>query len=323
MYGLLKNVLFTLDPEVAHDLTLHQFSKNPYYLRKLFKGIDPAKMIEVKTHNMTWRNRLGLAAGFDKNGIALDFLNHLGFGAIEIGTVTLKEQIGNDRPRMWRHSKELSLRNALGFPCKGASYVKKNTQTYNGEATLGINIGKNKDTSLNDCPGEYSQLVKIFEEDAGYLVINISSPNTKNLRKLQDQVFLKEILDEVNKQRSLGIPIYIKISPDEDWSDSDTFVRFLIDNNIQGLVCTNTTICKKLGTGGVSGNYLKNIARKTQKSFLKSSSDFPDFDIIAAGGINSREDINDLNSAGCNFFQLYTALVYKGPSILDLALKKG
>ncbi len=318
MYEVFKKLLFQIDPEVAHDFTLKQFSKNPFYLKRMFPGIDPNEMAEVKSDNMTWRNRLGLAAGFDKNAIALDFLNHLGFGAIEIGTVTLKAQEGNERPRMWRHPEEFSLRNALGFPCKGAGFVKENTKLYDGAATLGINVGKNKNTSLDDCASEYRELVKIFEEDAGYLVINISSPNTKNLRKLQDQVFLKEILDEVNQERRLGVPLYIKISPDEDWSDSDTFVEFLIEENVQGLVCTNTTIRKDWGRGGASGGCLKAIARETQKKFLESSRKFSQFDIIAAGGISEREDLEDLHDAGCDFFQVYTALVYKGPSILDL-----
>ncbi len=318
MYEILKNLFFLLDPEVAHDLTLNQFSKNPKYLRKMFPAFTEHQ--EVLSEGLVWRNKLGLAAGFDKNGVALEFLDYLGFGAIELGTVTLKPQEGNEKPRIFRHQEELSLRNYLGFPCKGADFVKKKTKAYRGDASLGINIGKNKDTPLNKAADDYRELVKIFEEDADYLVINVSSPNTKDLRKLQDVEFMKEILSEVNDVREFEKPLYVKVSPDEDLKDFEAFVELLVLKNVQGIIATNTTVKKEWGRGGVSGEELKLKARKTQLKLLELTEKVKNFEIICAGGISGPEDIRLLEEKGASFFQIYTSFIYQGPSILKKLL---
>ncbi len=314
-FDLIKKILFKFDAEKVHDFTLNQFASNPFYLKKLFPSFKDHQY--VRSSNLAWRNKVGLAAGFDKNAIALEFLDHLGFGAIEIGTVTPRAQLGNAKPRVFRHPKELSLRNYLGFPCKGADFVESNLKLYKPKACLGINIGKNKDTPLAHAHADYSNLVKKFEKYADYLVVNVSSPNTKDLRKLQDVSFMSEILDEVNKVRVLNKPIFVKISPDEELSDLESFLKLLIDKNIQGIIATNTTIREDWGRGGVSGEALKEKARLVQERLLELTYYVDNFDIICAGGISTKNDISDLEKKGASFFQVYTSFIYQGPQVLN------
>ena len=166
MYSALRPLLFKIkDPETAHNLSMQMMKSNNPVLRKVFPGLKPEAMRPAQSANMSWQHAIGLAAGFDKDAKALEFLSHLGFGAIEVGTVTLKPQIGNDRPRIWRMTEDESLRNAMGFPSGGVEEVIPRVKAYKGKATLGINIGKNKDTPLEDAAAEYLDCL-LYTSDA-------------------------------------------------------------------------------------------------------------------------------------------------------------
>lgn len=309
-----KSLLFQFDPETIHNLSIDLLSRCPM-LASLW-GKRNTKELQVKFGETIWRSPIGLAAGLDKNAQAISFFDQLGFGAIEVGTVTPRPQVGNPKPRIFRYPADNSLRNSMGFPNQGLDVLKKNLSNYQPLAPLGVNIGKNKITPNDKCINDYLKLYKAFEQTAQYIVINISSPNTPGLRELQEIPFLKEMINQIhhlypNTQEKL----YIKISPDMTDQEIEQRVGFLASSPIKGVIATNTTMIPQLGIGGASGQYLKEKAHHVRSLCLKvlegSGKEF-----IGVGGMSSFEDVLRYWLSGGKVFQVYTSFIFQGPQLL-------
>lgn len=317
LYPLFKSLAFQLDPERVHDLSMGVFSKLPN-VSSLFPGWSQSERYNLSDGHLTWSNPIGLAAGFDKNARAIDFFTNVGFGAIEVGTVTLKPQIGNDKPRIWRYPSLLSIRNAMGFPNLGAEAIYNNIVSHKKTSTpLGVNIGKNKETSVKDTPLEYAKLYEKFAPICDYLVINISSPNTPGLRELQTKEAFAEICTAVNEKRVLRPkPLYLKISPDSNPKDIRDLVELSKQYKISGIIATNTTSDHQFQKGGMSGAYLKDISHKMRKQVCEMTKETKDLSVIGVGGINSFAEILDFWKDGGKMVQLYSSFIFEGPQLL-------
>ncbi|MCT4642847.1 MAG: dihydroorotate dehydrogenase (quinone) [Bacteriovoracaceae bacterium] len=288
-----------IDPETVHELTMN----SNFTLRK--KEI-------IYPNKLGWKNPIGLAAGFDKNAKYVSSLDKMGFGAIEIGTITPKAQIGNPRPRI-KKLKNNSILNWMGFPNEGMDKIYDNLKRQKYSCTLGVNIGKNKETPNADAHLDYLQVAKKFNELCDYFVINISSPNTQNLRDLQNETFVENIL-ALFRENSLKLP-YFKVAPD---LEEDTLIKMckaIEEFKGPGIITTNTSNKHEFNKGGISGNAIKDLVfnkvSKLCEHFKQRS-----FSIIACGGIDSKEDIRRYKSIGVDNFQIYSSFVYKGPKII-------
>lgn len=310
LYQMIKPLLFSLDPEKAHNLTLQMAALGPV-LGKL-SGIQPEPAFQVQVGSVQWSFPVGLAAGLDKNAEALNFFSAQGFGAIETGTVTLRPQEGNLRPRMFRYPAQRSLRNAMGFPNQGLLEILPRLQSYHGPTPLGVNIGKNKDTSPTGSIEELSILFETMKDFASYFVVNVSSPNTPGLRALQEKSYLTELFSELNQNRD-GKDLYLKIAPDLTQEKVIELTRLAHDMKLTGIIATNTTIMPDLGPGGVSGELLKRKSREVRKLILDENENL---ELIAVGGISLPQDLMDLWQDGGKACQVYTSYVYQGPDLL-------
>jgi dihydroorotate dehydrogenase len=332
MYSLLRPLLFRLDPETAHHITLQLlrvaggFPLSRWLLTQLYQ--TPPK--PVQAFGLTFRNPLGLAAGYDKDALAVHGLAALGFGHIEVGTVTLKPQPGNPKPRLFRLPEDEAVINRLGFPSRGAAFVaarlrRSNVQTLNNSNTvLGVNIGKNKDTPLEESAGDYVQLMRLFAPLADYLTINISSPNTVGLRRLQGRELLENLLHQINLERagwSLKRPILVKISPDMSDDELEDAAGVILEKGMDGIIATNTTLSREgvaskfqRETGGLSGSPLRVRSEAVLKRVVGLvGGKIP---IVSAGGIMSPEDAKRRLALGASLVQVYTGLVYRGPALV-------
>lgn len=310
LYPLIKPILFSLDPEQAHNLTLQIAKLSPVLGR--ISGTTQDETSHVKVGSVQWTFPVGLAAGLDKNAEALDFFSSQGFGAIECGTVTVKAQEGNPRPRMFRYPDEKSLRNAMGFPNQGLLSILPRLKAYHGPVPLGVNIGKNKDTSPEESINELSILFETMKDHASYFVVNVSSPNTPGLRALQEKSYLTELFTELNQNRS-GKDLYLKIAPDLEQDKIIELIKLAEDLKLTGIIATNTTIMPERGIGGISGELLKERSRAVRKLILDQSQTI---ELIAVGGISGPEDLFDLWKHGGKACQVYTSYVYQGPDLL-------
>lgn len=310
LYPLIKPLLFSLDPETAHNLTLEIARLGPV-LGKL-SGRTPEGSLGVKVGSVEWTFPIGLAAGLDKNAEALPFFSAQGFGAIECGTVTLKPQAGNPRPRMFRYPDEQSLRNAMGFPNQGLMDIMPRLKNYQGPTPLGVNIGKNKDTNAEESIEELSILFDTLHDDADYFVVNVSSPNTPGLRALQEKSYLTELFTELNKNRSEK-DLYLKIAPDLAPEKIIELTHLAHDFKLTGLIATNTTIMPDRGMGGVSGVLLREKSKNVRRLILNEKANI---ELIAVGGITEPEDLFELWKDGGKAAQVYTSYVYQGPELL-------
>jgi len=311
MYSALRNLFFRIDPETIHHHILHLASISPV-LGKL-TGVEVPQNLQTKVGSCQWKSPVGLAAGLDKDAMALEFLALQGFGAIECGTITLKPQSGNPRPRIFRYSTESSLRNAMGFPNSGCAVVQKNIRlNKNLSLPIGLNLGKNKDTTPEESIQELSELLTNLKADGDYFVINVSSPNTPGLRALQERGYLKELFLELNKIRS-DRDLYLKISPDLDPTKIIELKELCQEMNLTGIIATNTTIMPERGNGGISGHLLKQKARSVHELILKENSSL---EFIAVGGIDDFDDILHLWKQGGKSAQIYTSYIYQGPGVL-------
>lgn len=311
IYKLLRNFLFMQDSESVHDRSLELFSRYPNLSKVInIKGSQKDGSFES---SFGWTNRIGLAAGFDKNALALEFWDKLGFGAIEIGTVTPRPQWGNEKKRIFRIEKDKALLNFMGFPSEGMNKVKKRVLKYQGSAALGVNIGKNKETPNSKAIDDYKVLFENFHNISDYIVVNISSPNTQGLRDLQNKVFLEELCQELRKISSLE-KLCIKLAPDfnpEDLKDIfEVFARF----NVGGVVATNTTSNHAFEKGGVSGVPLFSKSHFFIKELLPLAKE-SNLQIIACGGISHKSQLDTYQNLGINHFQVYSALIYEGPTL--------
>lgn len=310
LYSLLKPLLFKLEPETAHNLTLHVAHLCPSLGKLTGQEIDDS--LAIRVGGTRWSFPIGLAAGLDKNAEALSFFGAQGFGALECGTITLKPQIGNPLPRMFRYPDEQSLRNAMGFPNHGLLEILPRLKAYEGSIPLGANIGKNKDTSPEDSIEELSILFETLRDHADYFVINVSSPNTPGLRALQEKSYLKELFTALNNNRN-GKDLYLKIAPDLSSEKIVELTTLAREMKLTGLIATNTTIMPDRGIGGISGVLLREKSRKVREVILKEKGDL---ELIAVGGITEPEDLFTLWKDGGKAAQVYTAYVFQGPDLL-------
>lgn len=310
LYSFIKPLLFQLQPETAHNLTLHVAHLCPTLGR--LTGQTPDDSFGVNVGNTRWSFPIGLAAGLDKNAEALSFFSAQGFGAIECGTITLKPQAGNPLPRMFRYPEEQSLRNAMGFPNQGLLEILPRLKSYSGSVPLGINIGKNKDTTAEDSIEELSILFETMRDYAAYFVINVSSPNTPGLRALQEKSYLTELFSKLNENRN-GKDLYLKIAPDLSREKIGELTELAREMKLTGLIATNTTIMPDRGAGGISGVLLREKSRGVREIILKEKGEL---ELISVGGITTPEDLFTLWKDGGKAAQVYTAYVYQGPDLL-------
>ena len=319
MFSVLRPFLFNLDPEVAHDLAIKSLKLNPLP-SKMFE-VEDEQMLNIQILGQNFPNPIGLAAGFDKSAEVYNSIIKLGFGFVEVGTVTPLKQFGNPKPRIFRLENDRALINRLGFNNDGMELIKSRIKSKEKKGILGINIGPNKDTKnqKNDfCLG-----LKNFFDIADYITVNISSPNTKGLRDFHDQEKLKELLvalNKIKKDNKSNIPLLLKVSPDIDENDIPEIIDVVMNNNISAIVLTNTTIGNrenlkdnaKNEQGGLSGEPLQKFSTNMIKKFYKLlNGKIP---IIGVGGVNSGKSAYEKIIAGASLLQLYTGFVYRGPS---------
>jgi len=314
-----------LPPELAHSFSLKSL-KILYKLRllKYFISFDDNHIDEIEFAGMIFKNRLGTAAGLDKNGDYIDALGELGFGFLEVGTVTPVPQDGNTKPRVFRNYKENSIINRLGFNNKGVDHLLKNLKKRKYKGILGVNIGANKDSSGDQRINDYLICLEKVNKYADYITINISSPNTPNLRDLHSEANLAKLINEVDRvveELKINIPIFLKISPDEKNESIDLIIKLVESSSIIGIIATNTTIDKsnilskefKVIDGGLSGEKLMDESTK-KLSYIKSKSQ--NMPLIGVGGVLSREDFKKKIDSGADLIQIYTGFIIKGPDLI-------
>ncbi len=321
MFSILKPYIFSLDPEVAHDLAIKSLKLN--ILPKNFFSVDNEDLLETNLLNSKLPNPIGLAAGFDKSAEVYNSLFRLGYGFVEVGTVTPKKQLGNPKPRVFRLEKDQALINRLGFNNHGSEIVAQRISDNLPIGFLGINIGPNKDT-INKAEDYYLCLSRLFSH-ADYVTINISSPNTEGLRDFHDEKELRKLLSGINKikkDKNISKPIVVKISPDIETKNISKILELIFEYKIEGIIVSNTTDSKrenlhdeqKAEKGGLSGQPLKNLSTSLIKKFYKETKN--KIQIIGVGGVDSGQAAFDKISAGANAIQLYTGMVYKGPGVV-------
>ena len=314
-----------LSPELAHSFSLNSLKLlHKLNILRLFfkKNYKDENVIFLGMH---FKNRLGTAAGLDKNGDYIDALGDLGFGFLEVGTVTPLAQSGNPKPRVFRNYRENSIINRLGFNNKGVDYLVSNLKKKTYKGVLGVNIGANKDSIGNQRINDYLVCLEKVNKYADYITINISSPNTPNLRDLHDSENLSILINAIDKSiKDLDIskPVFLKISPDESDETISNIITHVEDSSFSGIIATNTTIDKsilvneeiKLIDGGISGEPLMN--KSTEKlSYIRSKS--KDIKLIGVGGVLSKEDYDKKINAGASLVQVYTGFIIQGPKLIS------
>jgi dihydroorotate dehydrogenase len=362
VYNSIRPLLFRLDPERAHALTLNALRLAGGFppARKILELIYKAPSKPVEAFGLTFKNPVGLAAGYDKDGTAILGLSALGFGHVEIGTVTPKPQPGNPSPRVFRLLEDEAVINRMGFPSKGSEFVQFRlnpsirsglfervyggiqsrrkvgvvTSIHKGGTLLGINLGRNKDTSNEEAVYDYVSLVDNFAQYADYLTINISSPNTAGLRELQGRAALENLLSHLHQQRlvSQGIyekklPILVKLAPDLTDSELDDAIDVILRTKMDGIIVTNTTLSRdglrsaqKGESGGLSGSPLTVKSETVLRQTVRRVNGL--VPIVSAGGIMNPEDAKRRLEIGAALVQIYTGLIYYGPSLVKQILKK-
>lgn len=332
MYSILRAILFKIDPEKVHYLitdTLHLLLKIPG-MKSLFSAMYVVKddRLKTKVFGLQFDNPVGLAAGFDKNAAMYDDLAYCGFGFIEIGTITPKAQPGNDKPRLFRLKQDEAIINRMGFNNEGVEEAINNLKKRKTSLLIGGNIGKNKVTPNEEANADYIAAFEDLYPYVDYFVVNVSSPNTPNLRDLQEKGPLMELLSDLKARAELKKekkPILLKIAPDLTDSQLDDIVEIVQTTKIEGVIATNTTIdrsglqapsseVEKIGAGGLSGKPLtKRSTEVIRYLHQKSNASFP---IVGVGGIHSAADALEKLEAGASLVQLYTGFIYEGPALV-------
>ena len=330
MYSFIRPWLFRLDAERAHAVTLRllQLVGSFPALAALLRGLyAPPPTEPVELFGLKFANNLGLAAGYDKDGMAWRGLACLGFGHIEIGTVTPRPQPGNPRPRVFRLVEDGALINRLGFPSRGAACVARRLRGHRPKnLVLGVNLGINKYTPLDKAAEDYMALVGVFSPLADYLTINVSSPNTAGLRDLQQSKQLSELLGELSRHKTT--PLLVKLSPDLEDAELDKALDVLLQHKVDGVIATNTTVTRPALTspaaneaGGLSGAPLAGLCRRlVGRIYTRTQGRLP---IVAAGGILSPQDADAAINAGASLVQIFTGLIYRGPGLVKEILRAG
>ncbi|NOQ37025.1 MAG: quinone-dependent dihydroorotate dehydrogenase [Methylococcaceae bacterium] len=332
-YLLLKPALFSLDPETAHNLTLKLLKLSEQTgLSKLSAASNSDQPVTVM--GLNFKNPVGLAAGLDKNGDYIEGLAALGFGFIEIGTVTPRPQAGNPKPRLFRLPEHQAIINRMGFNNLGVEHLVNQVKQSTYKGILGINIGKNFDTAIEDAGLDYLIGLRKSYAHASYITINISSPNTKNLRQLQQGDEIKKLLSSLKeeqlvleKRQGRYVPLVVKIAPDLNDEQIKHIAKLLTEFSIDGVIATNTTVDREMikghplakEAGGLSGAPVKEKSTYVVKALADElNGNTP---IIAAGGILSAADAQEKMDAGASLVQIYSGLIYKGPKLLDEILQ--
>lgn len=320
MYRWMQKLLFQFNAETAHHITLtslqiaYQLGITPL----LYKTISNP----INVMGLTFPNRIGLAAGLDKNAEYIDAIASLGFGFIEVGTITPRPQTGNLKPRLFRLPQQEAIINRMGFNNKGAHYVSDRLKTKRYRGILGINIGKNRDTPLEKAHEDYLYCFDVLKNYASYFTINISSPNTEGLRSLQHGELLSKLLKELKAKQlteSRYIPLVVKIAPDLTEDELKDIAFIIANEKMDGVIATNTTLrrprIESKEAGGLSGRPLFEPSTeilKKLRSFLPES-----IPIIASGGIMDQQTAQVKFEAGAVLLQVYTGLIYRGPSLIQ------
>ena len=327
MFSNLRSLIFKLDPETAHNLAIKSLRLN--LIPNILDEDKDNPLFKTKLFNKVLDNPIGMAAGFDKNAEVYNSLFKLGFGFVEVGTVTPLKQYGNPKPRVFRLVEDEALINRLGFNNYGAKNVLDRIKSNRQIGLLGINIGPNKDTEnrLND----YIECLKTFYEVADYITVNISSPNTKDLRNFHEQTKLNELLETVDKEKKIlnsKIPIAVKVSPDIEDQEIHKICEVLLNNNIEVIIISNSSDStretlnniQKHQKGGLSGKPIENKSTKLINKFFKILKGR--IKIIGVGGVDSGRGAYEKFLAGANYIQLYTGMVFRGPNIVNMIKKE-
>jgi dihydroorotate dehydrogenase len=351
MYSLIRPHLFRLDPETAHERTLKalslagNFAPTRWLLQLLFAA--PSKPVDA--FGLTFKNPIGIAAGYDKDGVAIRGLSALGFGHVEVGTVTPTPQTGNPPPRVFRLVEDEAVVNRMGFPSRGSEFMQVELDpVYKANfverilgfgrsrgrfkrlsnAMLGINLGKNKNTPNEEAVYDYLALVQNFSRYADYLAINVSSPNTAGLRELQSRAALETLLTHIHQQRLLEqkqfkkrIPILVKLSPDMTEAELDDAIEAVLRSRMDGIIVTNTTLgreglqsSQKGESGGLSGSPLRARSEAVLAQTVKKVNGA--VPIVSVGGVMNPDDAKKRLDMGAALVQIYTGLIYRGPGLV-------
>ncbi len=326
MYSLVRTVLFQFDSEVIHDLMLSagKVMRIPL-LRSAIGGclrVD-SDLLRQEVAGITFENPVGLAAGFDKPGRAVDMFSSFGFGFLELGTITPLPQEGNEKPRIFRFPEGQALVNRMGFPSEGVDKLIPNLKRCKGLSGLpviGVNIGKNKSTPLEEAHQDYLKVFNKVKHYSQYVVVNVSSPNTPELRKLQEPDRLKVLFETIAKVNEEGIPVFVKIAPDLTSGELQEILDVVKENKVVGVIATNTTVDRsnfpaaEREKGGLSGAPLHEKSLEVVRAIYREfQGTVP---IIGVGGVMSGKCAESMMRAGANLVQVYTGLVYEGPTLV-------
>jgi len=331
MYPFFRSLLFRLDPETAHALTLRliRLAGQLPLVRLLLRRVFAAPSHPVQAFGLTFANPIGLAAGYDKDALGWRGLAALGFGHIEVGTLTPRPQEGNPRPRLFRLVEERGVINRMGFPGRGAEFaVRQLHRPRTHGLVLGVNIGKNQDTPLEEAARDYLSLLQTFAPLADYLAINVSSPNTVGLRRLQARHALQELLSALDAPRRLEaerlgrpVPLLVKLAPDLSDAELDDALQAILGTGMDGVIATNTTVGREglrsplaAEAGGLSGAPLRQLSTAmVRKIAARTQGKLP---VIGVGGVASARDAQEKLDAGACLVQVYTGLIYEGPGLV-------
>lgn len=334
MYSFVKPILFKLDPEHAHDITMSKLawaSKVPLataQINRLFGNKVPG--LPVKCMGIDFRHPVGLAAGLDKDARALPAFSAMGFSGVEMGTVTPKPQPGNEKPRMFRLVEDEAIINRFGFNSCGVDAFLENLRKTEQTGVAGINIGKNAVTSIEDAHFDYVSALQRVYSQADYITVNISSPNTKSLRDLQNESFLDNLLLQIKKAQvkcekvhKRAVPIALKVAPDLDGDEIETIAELVMSHQFDALIATNTTVARPdilnsqyaAETGGLSGAPLKDMSTECIRQFYKLLNGR--VQIIGVGGIKTADDAWEKMLAGADYLQIYSQFIYQGPAMIE------
>lgn len=321
-YQSIKPLLFKLQPETAHHL-ISAFLQIANYLPSLFnpwvsKNFIEDEALEQELFGRKFYNPVGLAAGMDKDASMIPGMMALGYGFTEVGTLTVKPQSGNPKPRLWRHVQEEALQNAMGFNNRGMAQAQKRLKKRFPYVTpIGVNIGKNKNTPEDQALNDYTTLIKGLHHLADYMVINISSPNTPGLRDLQNESFIKALFKVATDLTEK--PILLKIAPDMEPAQAVDLTSLAVESGAQGIIATNTTIDHTLVSqpydiGGISGQVLQEKSFEIFEAVAKAL--YGKTTLISVGGIDSAQEAYRRIKAGANLVQLFSPLIFKGPTLI-------
>lgn len=345
MYSLLRSLYFNFPPEQAHHMAMSQLkmlTALPFGKKMVSTFCAPDRIIETAFLNMKLKNPVGLGAGFDKNALYLNELEALGFGFVEIGTVTPLAQPGNEKPRLFRLPKDQALINRMGFNNDGAETVAKRLETWRQKKAgshekypliIGGNIGKNKITENEDAWKDYVTCFNTLHPFVDYFVVNVSSPNTPGLRALQDKESLRRILMHllmINNGKAVAKPVLLKIAPDLEQAQIDDVIELALEIKLDGIVATNTTIDRNnlntpikevtdIGAGGLSGKPVRERSTAIVKYICDQTNGA--IPVIASGGVFTGRHAKDKLEAGASLVQVWTGFIYEGPAIVKKICK--